>query len=128
MQKTMSEILTQEGFEVFNALDGEIGVQMAREKKPDIILMDFKMPGMDGVETFTKLREDQETKDELKLYREAIRLYRSQNWDLAELQFINLQKLNPQRYLYEMYAKRIAYFRLNPPGKGWDGVYTYESK
>ncbi len=73
-------------------------------------------------------KEDQETKDELKLYREAIRLYRSQNWDLAELQFINLQKLNPQRYLYEMYAKRVAYFRLNPPGKGWDGVYTHESK
>lgn len=73
-------------------------------------------------------KEDKETKDELKLYREAIRLCRSQNWDLAELQFINLQKLNPQRYLYEMYAKRIAYFRLNPPGKGWDGVYTHESK
>jgi adenylate cyclase len=73
-------------------------------------------------------KEDKETKDELKLYREAIRLYRSRNWDLAELQFINLQKLNPQRYLYEMYAKRIAYFRLNPPGKGWDGVYTHESK
>ena len=73
-------------------------------------------------------KEGEETKDELKLYREAIRLYRSQNWDLAELQFINLQKLNPQRYLYEMYAKRIAYFRLNPPGKDWDGVYTHESK
>jgi adenylate cyclase len=73
-------------------------------------------------------KEDKETKDELKLYREAIRLYRSQNWDLAELQFINLQKLNPQRYLYGMYAKRIAYFRLNSPGKGWDGVYTYEGK
>lgn len=73
-------------------------------------------------------KEDKETKDEFKLYRDAIRLYRSQNWDLAELQFINLQKLNPQRYLYEMYAKRIAYIRLNPPGKGWDGVYTHESK
>jgi adenylate cyclase len=73
-------------------------------------------------------KEDEETKDELKLYREAIRLYRSQNWDLAELQFINLQKLNPQRYLYEMYAKRIVYFRLSPPDKGWDGVYTHESK
>ncbi len=72
--------------------------------------------------------EDKEIKDELKLYREAIKLYRSQNWDLAELQFINLQKLNPQRYLYGMYAKRIAHFRLNPPGEGWDGVYTHESK
>lgn len=73
-------------------------------------------------------KEDKETKDELKLYREAIRLYRNQNWDLAELQFINLQKLNPQRYLYEMYVKRITHFRLNPPGEGWDGVYTHETK
>jgi len=73
-------------------------------------------------------KEDKESKNELKLYREAIRFYRSQNWDLAELQFINLQKLNPQHYLYEIYAKRIAYFRLNLPGKGGDGVYPHESK
>lgn len=42
--------------------------------------------------------EDKATAGELKLYREALRLYRSQNWDLAKLQLLNLQKQNPQRY------------------------------
>ena len=71
---------------------------------------------------------DKATKDSLKLYREALKLYRSQNWDLAEMQFINLQKQEPQRYVYEMYLKRIAYFRQNPPEPNWDGVFNYETK
>jgi adenylate cyclase len=73
-------------------------------------------------------KEDKVTKDELKLYKEALKLFRSQNWDMAEIQFINLQKLNPQRYLYDMYIKRIAHYRQTPPGSDWDGVYTHESK
>lgn len=71
---------------------------------------------------------DKATKDNLKLYREALKLYRNQNWDLAEMQFINLQKLEPQRYVYEMYVKRIAYFRQNPPASNWDGVFNFETK
>jgi adenylate cyclase len=73
-------------------------------------------------------KEDKVTKDELKFYREALKLYRTQSWDLAELQFINLQKLNPQRYLYQMYIERIAYFRQTPPGADWDGVFTFQTK
>lgn len=73
-------------------------------------------------------QEDKATKDELKLYRETLRLYRAQSWDLAEMQFINLQKINPQRYLYQIYAKRIEFFRQNPPGEDWDGVFTFETK
>jgi adenylate cyclase len=71
---------------------------------------------------------DEATKDNLKLYREALKLYRSQSWDLAEKQLINLQKQEPQRYVYEMYIKRIAYFRQNPPEASWDGVFNYETK
>ncbi|MFA6178278.1 MAG: adenylate/guanylate cyclase domain-containing protein [Candidatus Methylopumilus sp.] len=73
-------------------------------------------------------QEDKATKDELKLYRETLKLYRAQSWDLAEMQFINLQKINPQRYLYQIYAKRIEFFRQNPPGEDWDGVFTFETK
>jgi adenylate cyclase len=68
------------------------------------------------------------TKDSLKLYREALKLYRNQNWDLAEMQFTNLQKQEPQRYVYEMYIKRIAYFRQKPPETNWDGELNYETK
>lgn len=71
---------------------------------------------------------DLQTENTLKLYQEALKLYRKQNWDLAAMQLINLQKLEPQRYVYEMYIKRIAYFRQNPPGDHWDGVFNYETK
>lgn len=73
-------------------------------------------------------KEVQAIKDELKLYREALKLYRAQSWDLAKLQFINLRKLNPQRYLYQMYIERIAYFRQTPPGADWDGIFTFQTK
>jgi adenylate cyclase len=71
---------------------------------------------------------DQATKDNLKLYRETLKLYRSQNWDLAEMQLLNLQKLEPQRYVYEMYIKRIALFREKSPESDWDGVFNFETK
>lgn len=72
--------------------------------------------------------EDKSLRDELKLYRETLKLYRAQNWDLAEMQFINLQNMYPQRQLYAMYIERIAYYRQNPPGADWDGVFTFQTK
>lgn len=73
-------------------------------------------------------KEDSSTKEELRLYNEALQLYRAQSWDLAEKQFSDLQKRHPERYLYRMYVERIHHFRQHPPGHGWDGVYTYETK
>ena len=44
------ELLTEEGFEVVGqAADGEEAVKLARELEPDLIIMDVKMPGMDGI-------------------------------------------------------------------------------
>jgi len=64
--------------------------------------------------------------DELKLYQQGLSYYRRQNWDLAELQFINLQRSHPETKLYETYLGRIRNFRLNPPGEDWDGTFAYE--
>ena len=66
--------------------------------------------------------------DEAKLWNQALRYYRQQEWDLAELQLYNLARINPDSSLYSMYAKRIAYYRANPPGKDWDGVTRFETK
>jgi hypothetical protein len=44
------------------------------------------------------------------------------------MQLTNLQKQEPQRYVYEMYIKRIAYCRQNPPNANWDGEFNYETK
>ena len=71
---------------------------------------------------------DQATRDELKLFHEMRRLYRRQNWDQAELQLMNLQRLSPRTELYEIYAERVAYFRKHPPASDWDGVYVFDTK
>ncbi len=47
-----------EGFEVVEAEDGEAGVQLARESKPDLIICDVMMPKLDGHATLTALRQD----------------------------------------------------------------------
>jgi adenylate cyclase len=69
-----------------------------------------------------------DTLSELKLYEQARKYYRQQQWDLAELQFINLQKQSPMTKLYSVYLDRIQHFRANPPDDNWDGVFTYKTK
>ncbi|MCC7410919.1 MAG: adenylate/guanylate cyclase domain-containing protein [Gammaproteobacteria bacterium] len=66
--------------------------------------------------------------DELKLYRQALKYYRSQQWDMAELQFLNLGKSSASPALYDMYVGRISHFREHPPGEDWDGVFTHKTK
>jgi len=55
---TLADNLTQAGFEVIRALDGEEGLAFALEKKPDLILLDILLPKMDGITLLKKLRQD----------------------------------------------------------------------
>jgi CheY-like chemotaxis protein len=55
--------LTADGFRVETAENGQIGLEKAKQLKPDLILMDVKMPVMDGPTAVLKLREDPELKD-----------------------------------------------------------------
>ncbi len=71
---------------------------------------------------------DKSWRNEIKLYREALKQYRNQEWDIAELQFLNLRKSSRSPELYQIYADRIAHFREHPPGADWDGVFTHTSK
>ncbi len=50
--------LTANNYEVITAPDGEAGLAMAREKQPDLILLDIMMPKMDGIEVCRRLKED----------------------------------------------------------------------
>ncbi len=71
---------------------------------------------------------DKRLKDELKIWRDALKAYRAQSWDQVEMNLLNLQRMNPDCYLYEEYAKRVIQFRKNPPGPNWDGVTTFDEK
>jgi two-component system alkaline phosphatase synthesis response regulator PhoP len=53
--------LNKEGFEVIGAGDGESGLRQARQNKPDVIIIDLMLPGMDGLEVCRLLRSGDET-------------------------------------------------------------------
>ncbi|RLC40352.1 MAG: response regulator [Candidatus Nealsonbacteria bacterium] len=63
LQKTLSDYLKKEGYEVISALDGESGLRLAQTQKPDLILLDLILPKMDGFEVLRKLMENPGTKE-----------------------------------------------------------------
>jgi adenylate cyclase len=66
--------------------------------------------------------------DELKLWHQTIRLYRSRQWDQVEVNLLNLHRMNPGCALYELYAKEAAGKRRTPPPAQWDGVTVFDEK
>jgi two-component system alkaline phosphatase synthesis response regulator PhoP len=55
--------LEAEGMDVLEAPDGQKGLELARAEKPDVVLLDVMMPGMDGWQVAERLVEDTETMD-----------------------------------------------------------------
>jgi len=53
----LSQYLRESGFEVFEASNGPAGLRLAYGEKPDLVLLDVMLPGMDGWEVCTRLRE-----------------------------------------------------------------------
>ncbi len=54
----VSAYLKPEGYEVYTASDGPSGLKAARAFKPDIVLLDVMLPGMDGIELLSRLRRE----------------------------------------------------------------------
>jgi len=63
LQKSMGEFLEKAGFKIIQALDGEIGLNLAEKEKPDLILLDLILPKISGFEVLKRLKENKETKD-----------------------------------------------------------------
>ena len=58
LRDLISQKLTKEGYEVDEAMDGEEGVKMIKEVKPDLVLLDLILPGIDGFEVLVKMKEN----------------------------------------------------------------------
>jgi len=61
--KLIKFILEKEDYSTISAKDGEEGLQMAREKKPDLIVLDLMLPGMDGYRVCEILKANPVTKE-----------------------------------------------------------------
>ncbi|MBA3530655.1 MAG: hybrid sensor histidine kinase/response regulator [Ardenticatenales bacterium] len=59
----LTDYLKEFGFTILNARDGEMGLKRAALTRPDIILLDVMMPGMDGFETCRRLKANSETQE-----------------------------------------------------------------
>jgi len=71
---------------------------------------------------------DRRLQEELKLWNQALRAYRAQAWDQVEVGLLNLQRMNPDCALYQIYADRVAALRRDPPPAAWDGVTVFDEK
>jgi two-component system alkaline phosphatase synthesis response regulator PhoP len=56
-------MLENASYEVVSAYDGKEGIEKAKEQKPDIIVLDLMMPGMDGFEACKEMKSDPDLKD-----------------------------------------------------------------
>jgi len=57
IRRLLMEVLTEEGYNVDTAANGYECIEKTKVLKPDLILMDMKMPGMDGIETLRELKQ-----------------------------------------------------------------------
>ena len=81
----------------------------------------FEPIGMEG-------QVDKKVLDEIKLWHKALKAYRAQKWDEAEMDLFNAQRMSPECKLYQLYFERIKECRADPPGPDWDGVTTFKTK
>ena len=60
--KLLRDFLSVKGYQVIESTTAEDGLQLAREQGPDLILMDIRLPGMDGVTALKELKSDPATR------------------------------------------------------------------
>lgn len=93
----LQEVLDKEGYQIFQAPNGLTALEIVRQHKPDLVLLDMKIPGMDGLEILRHIRNiEPDTKvimmtayGELDLIKEALTLgalsHFSKPFDIDEL-------------------------------------------
>ncbi len=63
VRESLGKILSKEGYEIRSSATGDEALNLLNEIKPDVILLDFKMPGLDGVEVCKRIRANENTKN-----------------------------------------------------------------
>lgn len=69
-----------------------------------------------------------ELTEELSEWNRFLHAYRAQDWEQADQTLTHLLRLNPKKYLYQLYSERVASMRLLPFDPDWDGATNFETK
>lgn len=85
------DLLQEHGYEVHTALNGEDGLEKARKERPDLILLDLRMPKMDGLTAMHKIREDE--------WGKTANIIILTNLDLNDERLDAVKKDHPESYL-----------------------------
>ena len=59
LRELIARKLTDEGFDIVEAVDGEDGIKKIKETKPDLVLLDLILPSIDGFEVLSRVKEDE---------------------------------------------------------------------
>jgi DNA-binding response OmpR family regulator len=59
LRELITQKLVKEGYDTLMAIDGEEGIKKIREGKPDLVLLDLILPGIDGFEVLSRMKEDE---------------------------------------------------------------------
>ena len=57
LRKSFNKLLTEEGYQVYSAASGEAGLDIIRDQIPDLVILDMRLPGMNGFETFKVINQ-----------------------------------------------------------------------
>ncbi|MDP2926547.1 MAG: response regulator [bacterium] len=60
LRELMSKKLVGEGYQISGATDGEEGIRSVKSEKPDLVLLDLILPGIDGFEVLARIKQDPE--------------------------------------------------------------------
>jgi len=60
LRELITRKLINEGYDTVEAADGEEGVRVTKTEKPDLVLLDLILPGIDGFEALARIRKDEE--------------------------------------------------------------------
>ncbi len=63
IRELLEYVLTREGFAVTSVSDGRKGLAEVRKQLPDLVLLDLMLPGMDGLEVCSQLKQDEDTRE-----------------------------------------------------------------